>query len=94
MDQFFGRGASQMGIYSKYNILEKTPQTLALEVIFAIKGQKKTTISGGSFIKGDFVFGKRMVQIFKNRVVLDDGGKEENLILEESKFTIRKHMQN
>ncbi len=59
-----------------------------------VKGQKIATISGQNFAKGDFAFGKRVAQIFKNRVVLDDGGKEENLILEGTKFTIRKHMQN
>jgi hypothetical protein len=82
------------GIYSKDNIPVETPKTLRLEVIFTIKGQKITTISGQNFIKGDFAFGKRVVQIFKNRVVLDDEGKEESLILEGAKFTIRKHMQN
>jgi hypothetical protein len=82
------------GIYSKDNIPEETPQTLTLEAIFTIKGQKIATISGQNFIKGDFAFGKRISQIFKNRVVLDNGGKEENLILEGTTFTIRKHMQN
>ena len=82
------------GIYSKDNIPEETPQTLTLEAIFTIKGQKIATISGQNFFKGDFAFGKRVVQIFKNRVVLDDGGKEESLILKGTKFTIRKHMQN
>jgi hypothetical protein len=82
------------GIYSKDNIPKETPQTLKLEAIFTIKGQKIATISGQNFVKGDFAFGKRVAQIFKNRVVLDDGGKEENLILEGIKFTIRKHMQN
>jgi hypothetical protein len=82
------------GIYSKDNIPEETPQTLKLEAIFTIKGQKIATVSGQNFIKGDFAFGKRVVQIFTNQVVLDDGGKEENLILEGVKFTIRKHMQN
>jgi hypothetical protein len=82
------------GIYSKENIPKKTPQTLALEAIFTIQGEKIATISGQNFVKGDFAFGKRVVQIFKNRVVLDDGGKEENLILEDTTFTIRKHMQN
>jgi len=82
------------GVHSKDNIPKETPQTLTLEAIFTIKGQKIATISGQNFIKGDFAFGKRVTQIFKNRVVLDDGGKEENLILEDTKFTIRKHMQN
>ena len=82
------------GIYSKDNIPEEIPQTLALEAIFTVKGRKIATISGQNFVKGDFAFGKRVVQIFKNRVILDDGGKEENLILEGTKFTIRKHMQN
>jgi hypothetical protein len=82
------------GIYSKDNIPKETPQTLKLEAIFTIKGQNIATISGQNFIKGDFAFGKRVAQIFKNRVVLDDGGKEENLILEGTKFTIQKHMQN
>ena len=82
------------GVYSKDNIPKETPQTLTLEAIFTIKGQKIATISGQNFVKGDFAFGKRVMQIFKNRVVLDDGGKEENLILEDTKFTIRKHMQN
>jgi hypothetical protein len=82
------------GVYSKDNIPKETPQTLTLEAIFTIKGQKIATISGQNFIKGDFAFGKRVAQIFKNRVVLDDGGKEENLILEDTKFIIRKHMQN
>ena len=82
------------GIYSKDNIPEVISQTLALEAIFTIKGQKIATISGQNFIEGDFAFGKRVVRIFKNRAVLDDGGKEESLILEGTKFTIRKHMQN
>jgi hypothetical protein len=82
------------GVYSKDNIPEEIPQTLTLEAIFTIKGQKIATISGQNFVKGDFAFGKRVAQIFKNRVVLDDGDKEENLILESTKFTIRKHMQN
>jgi len=82
------------GIYSKDNIPEEAPQALTLEAIFTVKGRKIATISGQNFIKGDFAFGKRVVQIFKNRVVLDDGGKEENLILEGTKFIIRKHMQN
>jgi hypothetical protein len=73
---------------------EQTPQTLKLEAIFTLKGQKIATNSGQNFVKGDFAFGKRVAQIFKNRVVLDDGGKEEKLILEGTKFTIRKHMQN
>jgi hypothetical protein len=34
------------GIYSQENIPEKTRQTLALETIFTIKGQKIATISG------------------------------------------------
>ena len=44
------------GIYSKNNIPEKTPQTLTLEAIFTIKGQKIVTISGQNFAKGDFAF--------------------------------------
>jgi hypothetical protein len=67
---------------------------LSFEAIFTIKGQKIATISGENFVKGDFAFGKRVTQIFKNRVVLDAGGKEESLILEDTTFTIRKHMQN
>ena len=82
------------GVYSKDNIPVETPQTLKLEAIFTIKGEKIAIISGQNFVKGDFAFGKRVVQIFKNRVVLDAGGKKENLILEGTKFTIRKHMQN
>jgi hypothetical protein len=73
---------------------KETPQTLTLEAIFTIKGQKNATISGQNFVKGDFAFGKRVAQIFKNRVVLYDGGKEKNLILEGKKITICKHMQN
>ena len=34
------------GIYSKDNIPEETPQTLNLEAIFTIKGQKIANISG------------------------------------------------
>ena len=34
------------GIYSKDNIPEETPQTLKLEAIFTIKGQKIANISG------------------------------------------------
>ena len=42
------------GIYSKENIPKKTPQTLALEAIFTIQGEKIATISGQNFVKGDF----------------------------------------
>ena len=82
------------GIYSKDNIPKKVPQTLALEAIFTIKGQKIATISGQNFIEGDFVEGKRLTRIFKNRVALDDAGKEESLALESGTFRIRKHMHN
>ena len=46
------------GVYSKDNIPEVTPQTLAIEAIFTVKGQKIATISGQNFLKGDFAFGK------------------------------------
>ena len=82
------------GIYSKDNIPKETPQTLTLEAVFTVKGQKIATISGQNFIEGDFVGGKRLTRIFKNRVILDDAGKEENLVLESGNFSIRKHMQN
>ena len=82
------------GIYSKDNIPEETPQTLELQAIFTVRGQKIATISGQNFIKGDFAFGKQVVQIFNNRVVLYAEGKEENLILQSTNFIIRKHMQN
>jgi hypothetical protein len=82
------------GIYSKDNIPKETPQTLILEAIFTIKGQKIATISGQNFIEGDFVGGKRLTRIFKNRVSLDDAGKEESLVLESGTFRIRKHMHN
>lgn len=82
------------GIYSKDNIPKEEPQTLVLEAIFTIKGQKIATISGQNFFKGDFVFGKRLTQIFQNRVILDDAGKEESLVLQSGTFSIRKHMHN
>ena len=82
------------GIYSKDNIPNEVPQTLVLEAIFTIKGQKMATISGQNYIEGDFVGGKRLTRIFKNRVALDDAGKEESLVLQSGTFRIRKHMQN
>ena len=82
------------GVYSKDNIPKEAPQTLTLEAIFTLKGQKIATISGQNFVEGDFAFGKRVAQIFKNRVILDAEGKEESLVLESTQFTIRKYMQN
>ena len=53
------------------------------------------TISGQNFIEGDFVSGKRLTRIFKDRVTLDDAGKEESLTLNKNKkFSIRKYMHN
>ncbi len=82
------------GVYSKENAPQEVPQTLRLQAIFTLKGQKIATISGQNFIEGDFVAGKRLTRIFKNRVTLDDAGKEESLVLENMRFSIRKHMQN
>lgn len=83
------------GVYSKENTPAETPpQNLRLEAIFTLKKQKIATISGQNFVIGDFAYGKRVMQIFNNRVVLDNAGEEENLVLENSKFVIRKHMQN
>ena len=83
------------GIYSKDNIPQEEPQELNLEAIFTIKGQKIATISGQNFIEGDFVSGKRLTRIFKDRVTLDDAGKEESLTLNKNKkFSIRKYMHN
>ena len=82
------------GVYSKDNIPEEVPQTLKLQAIFTIKGKKIATISGQNFMVGDFVAGKRLTNIFKNRVILDNAGKEESLVLQGMKFSIRKHMHN
>lgn len=80
-----------MGIYSSENPPEELPQTLQLQAIFNIKGKRIATISGVNFVKGDFAFGKQVVNITDNYVTLNAGGKEEVLILESKKFKIQKH---
>ena len=82
------------GVYSKDNIPKEEPKTLTLEAIFTIKTQKIATISGENYIEGDFIGGKRLTHIFKNRVTLDDAGKELSLVLESGEFRIRKQMHN
>lgn len=82
------------GVYSKDNIPKETPQTLKLEAIITLKGRKVATISGQNYIEGDFIGGKRVTRIFKNRVTLDDAGKEENLVLDARPFSLRKQMHN
>lgn len=79
------------GIYSQENAPQEQPQDLVLQAIFYIKGKHIVTISGQNFIKGDFAFGKRVTSISNNQVILDAGGKEEILILEKTRFKIRKH---
>ena len=78
------------GIYSKEHIPKEQPQDLELQAIFNINGKRIATISGENFLKGDFAFGKRVLNIFDNQVVLDSGGKEEILILEKNNFKLRK----
>ena len=78
------------GIYSKDNIPKIQPQNLVLQAIFNINGKRIATISGENFRKGDFAFGKRVVSIFDNRVILDAGGKEEIMVLEKTRFRLRK----
>jgi len=78
------------GIYSKDNIPTVQPQNLALQAIFNINGKRIVTISGENFMKGDFAFGKRVLSIYDNRVILDAGGKEEILVLEKNRFRLQK----
>jgi hypothetical protein len=51
-------------------------------------------LTASIFIKGDFAFGKQVVQIFNNRVIFDAGRKQENLLLEDTSFMICKNIQN
>ena len=78
------------GIYSRDNIPKEHPQDLILQAIFNFNGKRIATISGENFAIGDFAFGKRVLNIFDNQVILDSGGKEETLILEKNKFKLRK----
>lgn len=82
------------GIYSKGNIPKEQPQNLKLQAIFNINGKRIATISGQNFKKGDYAFGKRVVNIFDNQVVLDTGRKEEILVLENGKFRLQKKILN
>ena len=79
------------GIYSKDNIPAALPQRLILQAIFDVNGKRIATISGENFMQGDFAFGKRVLSILDNRVILDAGGKEEILVLEKTRFKLRKH---
>jgi len=79
------------GIYSKDNIPKTQPQNLVLQAIFNINGKRIVTISGENFMKGDFAFGKRVLSILDNRVILDAGGKEEILILKKTRFKLKKY---
>lgn len=79
------------GVFSKENAPKELPQNLVLQAIFNFKGKDIVTISGQNFIKGDFAFGKRVTSISNNQVILDAGGKEEILILEKTRFKIRKN---
>lgn len=78
------------GIYSKDNIPKELPQELKLQAIFDIKGRQVATISGENFEKDDYAFGKRVLNIFDNQVILDAGGKEEILVLDDDKFRLSK----
>jgi hypothetical protein len=82
------------GIYSKDNIPKVKPQDLALQAIFNINGKLIATISGENFLQGDFAFGKRILNISDNKVVLDAAGKEETLVLKKSKFRLKKSFKN
>jgi len=79
------------GVFSKENAPKELPQDLVLQAIFNFKGKDIVTISGQNFTKGDFAFGKRVTGISNNQVILDAGGKEEILILEKTRFKIRKN---
>jgi len=78
------------GIYSKENAPKELPQTLKLQAIFEIKGKHIVTISGENFMKGDFAFGKKVINISNNQVILDAGGQQEILTLEKTRFHIQK----
>jgi hypothetical protein len=81
------------GIFSKDNIPKEQPQNLKLQAIFNINGKRIATISGENFIQGDFAFGKRVINIFDDQVVLGAEGTEEILILEENKFRLKKSIR-
>lgn len=81
------------GIYSSENPPVEQPQNLQLQAIFNIKGKRIATISGENFMKGDFAFGKRVINISNNQVILNAGGKEEILILENTRFKIQKNLK-
>ncbi len=77
------------GIHSKGNIPKKPEKILQLEAVFKIKGQHIATISGTNFIKGDFAFGRKVLNIFDNRVLLDAGEEKEFLFLPKSNFKLQ-----
>ncbi len=77
------------GIHSKGNAPKKPDKILQLEAVFKIKGKHIATISGTNFNKGDFAFGRRVLNIFDNRVLLDAGEEREILFLQKSKFRLQ-----
>jgi hypothetical protein len=81
------------GIYSRDNIPKEQPQNLTLQAIFNVNGKRIATISGENFEIGNYAFGKRVLNIFDNEVVLDAGGKEEILVLEKKTFRLKKMNQ-
>jgi hypothetical protein len=78
------------GVYTKENAPIVQTQNLKLQAIFNIEGKHIATISGGNFRKGDFAFGKKVIDISNNQVILDAGGKQEILTLEQTRFRIQK----
>lgn len=79
------------GVYHKSNMPQQEVETLELQAVVFSGDRKIATISGFNFEEGQWAFGRKVLQILKDRAILEEDGKRTilHLKLPASPFSVR-----
>ncbi|MEE9258360.1 MAG: hypothetical protein V3U37_02355 [Nitrospinaceae bacterium] len=77
------------GVFSTSNLPPADPVPLILQAIITSGTKKIATINNQNFSQGDIIFGKKIVEILSDRVILDDRGIRVPLVLKQPFFPVK-----
>ena len=77
------------GVFSTSNLPPADPVPLTLQAIITSGTKKIATINNQNFSQGDIVYGKKIMEILRDRVVVDDGGVRVHLVLKQPFFSVK-----
>jgi|GEM_PF-4409726 len=69
------------GVYPKGMEPKEKPEELFLEAVVTFQGKRQAVINGDNYSIGDFVFGRKVIDIFYNRVTLEEDGKLKDIVM-------------